>query len=308
VVKWKKDERFYLRNRIQIILNIEEEQQMRIKHRYVFKINENTREIIEYLIANKIKYNPRKSGLLIPIEIFEDDERWEKLDCLMRKHDTTSLIECVYSENERINAEWLTLRSKFRWEYPQPDDNFQYREITYNNEFYCGNCGCGLIQKESFKIKKTPKWDKKDFLMLFWIEDELFVSDKAVDILKNNSLSGFNFLDVCYAKNNEPIANIKQIKITKILPPSMIIQKEDTKEIINCEKCGNKKYIMKGRGVYCKEKVFADIDVDMVKSSEQFGSGHICARKIFVSNNFYKVVKENKLDRDLVFEPINLII
>lgn len=114
----------------------------------------------------KIKY---KVGIGIPIltfEIFEDNSCWRNLNSLMNKHHKHPISECLYSKKEFDEAEWFRIRSKWRSGYPQPEDGKGYKKVTYDDSSYCTRCGCGLIQKDSFRLKKTPKWGKKNFLML----------------------------------------------------------------------------------------------------------------------------------------------
>ena len=46
--------------------------------------------------------------------------------------------------------------------------------------------------------------------------------------------------------------------------------------------------------------------LDIVKSAEVFGDGHMCARVILVSKKFHDLLVSNSFDRDLALEPIFL--
>ena len=48
-----------------------------------------------------------------------------------------------------------------------------------------------------------------------------------------------------------------------------------------------------------------NIDDDIIKSGEQFGE-IVCSRIIFISQRFYRFLKEKKLNRGLQYEPIQL--
>ena len=74
-----------------------------------------------------------------------------------------------------------------------------------------------------------------------------------------------------------------------------------------CESCGTKKYISNGKGMLkYKKEVFENV-FDIVKSSELFGSGKVATNEIFVNQKVYKLLSDNKLDRALCFEPIELV-
>ena len=48
-----------------------------------------------------------------------------------------------------------------------------------------------------------------------------------------------------------------------------------------------------------------NIDDDIINSGEQFGE-IVCSRIIFISQRFYRFLKEKKLNRGLQYEPIQL--
>ena len=48
-----------------------------------------------------------------------------------------------------------------------------------------------------------------------------------------------------------------------------------------------------------------NIDDDIIKSGEQFGE-IVCSRIIFITQRFYRFLKEKKLNRGLQYEPIQL--
>lgn len=281
---------------------------MRVKHRFTFLKEKKTNEIAIYLDKKNIRYTLSNGIPLITFNIFEDDELWSEVNALMVKHkEEFSLIETLYSKEEFENASWLTVRSKWRWEYPQPEDDFEYKHLTYDSRNYCDKCGCGLIQKESFKLKKSPNWGKRNFLMLNWLEDELFINSKVEEVLKNYNLKEIELYIVKNVKTNQQIDNIKQIYVKNILKPGLVNQNNTIKSITKCGKCGYIKMLGTGRGVIFNKEVFRDVKSDIIKSHEVFGDGHMCSRIIFVSKIFYNVIKENGLDKDLVFEPVMLI-
>ncbi|MFB7138923.1 hypothetical protein ACFCYN_04585 [Gottfriedia sp. NPDC056225] len=143
--------------------------------------------------------------------------------------------------------------------------------------------------------------------MLNWIEDELFISSKAKDKLQKSTLKGIHFCDVKRAKDNEIFEDVYQLHIKEQLSPGMIEDNEPIAITILCHKCGGTKFIHSGKGFKYHNSVIENVDVDIIKSSEAFGDGHMCARIIFVSQDFYQFLKKNKLDRNLEFEPILLV-
>lgn len=204
-------------------------------------------------------------------------------------------------------ATWFSVRSKYRWEYPQPEDYFNYIHITYDSMNYCDSCGYGARQKGEFRIKKNPKWGKRNFLMLNWVEDELFISNKVKEIIGNTDIRGCKIYDVINHKTNKPADDIHQIYIEGLLQPGLINEEQSIKEVLRCHKCGSVKYIYTGRGFTYKKDIFEGLNTNIIKSYEMFGCGHMCARLMFISKKLYNLLTSNSLDKDLEFEPINVV-
>lgn len=118
-----------------------------------------------------------------------------------------------------------------------------------------GNCGCGLEQKEEFRMKKQPHWGNKNFLMLYWIEDELFVTDKVVEQFQSQNIKGTTYLPVKKFKTDDKFNNIQQIKVNTILGKGLILDDSEIREKTICEKCNEKKYVVSGRNQFIFKKV-----------------------------------------------------
>lgn len=279
---------------------------MKVRHRIVFNKESISLEFLNFLREKKAKFSDDGTNLVV-VYLIEEDEWKDELYQFLKKEHTPSKIESIYSKEEMEKANWYRVRSKFRWEYPQPEDCSNYVYITYDSTNYCDVCGYGLRQKADFRIKKNPKWGKRNFLMLNWVEDELFISNKAKEIISNSDIKGYKIYDVINNKTYKPIDDIQQIYIDEVLQPGLINEEQSIKEVLRCHKCGYVKYIYTGRGFTYKKDVFEGLNVDIVKSSEMFGDGLMCARLIFISKNLYKLLISNSLDKDLVFEPIAIV-
>lgn len=164
---------------------------MRIKHRFGF-----SRDKDIYNCLDKIGMPYEKGDLVSILTIFEDDRRFEQVKALFEAKQIYPLTETVYSSSELESASWLSVRSTWRSGYPFPKENKEYIFSTYNTETYCCKCGAGLIQKANFSVEKEPRWGSRNFLMLNWVHDELFVSEKAASVLKNNDFGGFQIKGV----------------------------------------------------------------------------------------------------------------
>lgn len=279
------------------------EGKMDFKQRIVFRDDEH-KKLIQFLDDQRIKYERDTSISLIVLEILESDKFWPDINKYLTKNKISLQTEGVYTKQEMEQAEWFSFRSKWRWGYPQPENYEQ--NIIYSDKNYCKECGSGLVQINSFRVKKTPNWSKKNFLMLNWVEDELFLSNHAKNILLNSNLKGFGFIDVVKPKGEMLLEDINQLKVNEVLSPGLVNQDNTIRETTKCKKCGVIKYALTGRGLVYKKSVFPS-DFDIVKSFEVFGWGHVAPRGIFVNQKFYQTIIQNKLERNLEFEPIKLI-
>lgn len=280
---------------------------MRIKHRFSFRVDDSTKEIVDYLEVNKIKHKVGRGIPILTFEVFEDNNNWDDLERLMSKHNKHSISECVYSKKEINEAEWYRVRSKWRSEYPQPEDEGEYKKITYEDSNYCTSCGCGLVQKDSFRLKKAPKWGKKIFLMLNWVEGELFVTDEVANQIMKEDVKGLSVLSVVDHKSNKNLENIKQLKVLNELELGMVSSDVDITKVINCTQCQSVKYLLSGRSpLVFRKEVFND-SVDIVKSNEVFGDGLVCLQMILISKHMYDSLCKHGWHKELVIEPITLV-
>lgn len=278
---------------------------MRIKHRFSFNNEVETKDVLDFLIKNSIKYDELEELQIIVFEAFEDNEKWDEIKEIMAKYNIESLCEALYSKEEYEKASWFRTRSMWRWEYPQPEEGYEYS--TYDASHFCEECGYGLIQKGIFKVKKPPKWGNRNFLMLNWVEDELFINDKVESVLISKIIKEFKIQNVNKINTDEPIKNMKQIFVNDILQPGLVNKNNTIRRESKCLKCGCVKRITTGRGIIFNKEIFSEIEDDIIKSYEVFGDGLMCARMIFVSKRFYNIIKEHGLDKALIFEPIMLI-
>lgn len=278
---------------------------MRIRHRIAYDKETTNKDFIDFLRTNNSRIEDTNSCIGVAY-IFEDDEYIDKLYGYYQKENITPIIDVIYTKDEYDKAQWYSFRPKFRFEYPQPEDESEYKGVTYNDSKFCNNCGSGLAQKDSFRVTKTPKWGKRHFLMLNWIEDEIFINTIAKEIIVANNIAGLTFLEVINHKKNFAFDDIHQIYVNNELKPGLLNLKQSVKEFRNCNVCGSTKYIYSGKGLTFKKEIFENLNLDILKTNESFGDGHICAKKIIISQKLYKLIKNSGLDKDVEFEPISL--
>ena len=277
---------------------------MRIRKHIAFRGDENF-GLISYLNNNHIAYD--KGDIISALDMYEDDPHWQHILKYVQNKKLLCLSETFFSKNELSCAQWLTVRSQWRNGYPQPESAFQYEHITYSDKTYCKDCGAGLIQVNPFRIKKTPKWGNRHFMMLNWVEDELFADELVKTIFQSNHVSGILFREVHDKKGEIFFPQIQQMVITEILPPGISVNGQSTDKIFICTTCGTPKYHPTGIGMHSFRKESFKNAPDIVRTHEVFGWGHSASRLIIVNQKVYQLITQNKLDRGLVFEPVLMV-
>ena len=276
---------------------------MEIKKHIVFCDDEEP-ELIQYLQNNNIKY--RVGEIISTVDIYESSPHWAYIGKYAEKRDISCLSDTVFSKRELEEAEWLSVRSKWHFEYPQPIDDNLYQTITYSVDHHCKACGQSLEQVRPFRVKKAPKWTNRHFLMLNWIADELFIEENTKRLLEKE----FPFLSYCEVHNKngtEVFEDFYQIVIPVLSEAGIIENQRCIGEVLVCPDCGKKKYHPNGEGMLqMKRKIFEGAP-DMVKSIEMFGWGCGADRVIFISQKMYRFIVSNQLERALEFAPIDLI-
>lgn len=277
---------------------------MEINNHISFRTDDHL-DFIEYLKTNGIPHSVGE--ILSSLDILESDPNWPVVSEFARKYAPNFLSETIFSKEELLSAEWLRVYSGFRFGYPQPEGAFEYENITYSREHYCKHCSSGLVQVDSFRMKKTPKWGKRHFMELNWVGDELFLTETAKKVLEGAGITGIYFRRVKDKKGTEYFDDIYQMEVAFLLAKGMDEEKTPIQEESVCPYCGVKKYVTKGTGMLAfQREIFTNVP-DIVKTYECFGWGHYIARDIIVNQKVYRTIVENDLGRNLIFQPILLV-
>lgn len=258
-----------------------------------------------YLRSNNIPFDDDEE--LSVLDIYESSVHWAYIEKQVQRANLFCLSETIYSAEELRNAEWLYLRSQWRFGYPQPEDDFQFEDITYTRRNYCTQCSSGLAQTNPFRIKKAPKWGQRHFGELNWVGDELFVDDTAEELLKKEGITGISFLEVFNKNGTEIFPNIRQMRVENVLNMGLQTDCASVRDVAICPKCGTPKIVLSGVGMLSFRREVFDKQTDLVKTGEIFGSGHYATRIILVRQKVYQMIVKGRLDRGLTFEPVELV-
>ena len=113
------------------------------------------------------------------------------------------------------------------------------------------------------------------------------------------------FHDVLHARTDLPLGNIFYVEILDVLPQEAIVF-GGGEEKSACESCGKTRYLIDGmyqlkvREEYLKTHV-------MCKTQAIFALGKYYTEPFnLVSDQIYRMILENSLSRNLVFEPVDV--
>lgn len=268
--------------------------------RKIVSFEDGDKHLIDYLQKHNIPFDG-EYGIL---EIYESNPHWNYVEKYARQKDLSVLSETIFSKEELQKAEWLTVRSTWHYEYPQPENDNRYLEITYKNG--CRKCGCGLNQSDAFRMKKPPKWGKRHFLMMNWVGDELFVDEIAKSFLQKE-FPYLSFREVKNKSGNEAYSSVFQLVISTLPSEGIIEQQRHIRQVLVCPDCGRKKYHPNGEGMLQMHRSVFENAPDIVKTAEWFGWGCGADREIIINKKMYRFLLVHHLEKCLSFSPIELV-
>jgi len=259
------------------------------------------------------------------LNVTEDQREWPDVEAaIAASHSVTDTISNSFTSDELDSAEWLVMHALGHHGYPQPDDNFGYKEATYDLSDYCATCGIGATQKAPFRLRADPKAAHSQFLQLNWVFDQYFLRAEARDGIRSQGISGVEFLSPVIHKNGLPSQRVSQLVVTDTLESALdpsglqtVTCREHNEEWLayglaraNRLKdqvyCGRVKYHLVHRGPL---RFVGDAFIgapDVVRSHEWFGSGASAFNLIVVNQKFHQLVVRSKW-RGVYFEPLDLV-
>ena len=136
----------------------------------IHRINANNKPLFKDDIDRLgIKYNYSETivGKWIFFEISENNPLWPEVCSLIEKHEIGShMVRTEFTAQELKSADFLEIDPTWHHGYPMPDDDFGYREFTYDLSDFCSKCGIGKKQNATFRMRSEPKWLKRHILQL----------------------------------------------------------------------------------------------------------------------------------------------
>lgn len=266
-------------------------------------------ELWQYVREHNIPATHKDDEHIASFELYSSDPRWPWIAAYLEKKNLRCVSDTIFTKEELLNAQWMRVRSIWRTGYPEPMDGYQYTSITYSRDNYCEECGIGLKQIDSFRMKKVPSWGRKNFFSLFWVDDELFVSQAAKNAFEKDGITGITFLPVKNRKGTEELSGVFQLKIQNNLEEGLVACSENLCSSVVCPKCGRRKSLGNEGCLLAFRKQIFDAATDITKTGDYFGAAgnKAPAQEIIINQKTYQTIVQNKLDSNLMFYPIELV-
>lgn len=296
---------------------------MRIQHRYL--LWDSHTEVIDpiknMLDAYAIPYNFEANHdsaisnfkYQLAFYLFEDDVNFKHLKHTMGAYDMLSQVSTLYEKKDIENANWFIINPK-PFQYPQPENNFNYLKATFELNNYCSVCGIGKIQNAPFRLKSVPKSSSNQFLGLHWVFDAIFVKPEVAQLFIQENIKGISFTHPVLHKSNIEADTILQLHIKTTLEKGFdpynsktitckIKNEENCNHDENLNYCNRIKYHHPMIGGYLFDMHIFDPGFEIVQSHEYFGSGASASKLLIVSKRIKNLIENLKL-KGLSFTPI----
>jgi hypothetical protein len=245
------------------------------------------------------------------VYMFVDDSKYEQFKVELEKLQGRPVLDhkaAVYSEYEMADASFFELSITSEWGFPQPEDDFAYREVSFDRSTACPLCGEGMRQVKPYYITGCPRFGKNDITSLGWTY-ALLVTEKLKGLIEAASLTGVQFWPLLrYRKKNpvqEPIKSAYQLYNTNELPPvsptteiPIVWNLPQKKKPCKCGKLGRNFPIQ-----FHYKRADLSQARDFNKTNEWLGGMLATSQAEIVSRNVYNLFAQNKI-RGARFNPV----
>ncbi|MBR4387450.1 MAG: hypothetical protein IKP51_13120 [Treponema sp.] len=279
---------------------------MKKEYHYFFNAaNDRRGKIVNFLDANAIKYST--AGDCISLRVYDDNLYFNQIVKLFKKISVSPTVTCEYSKKELSEAKYLSIWLKRYSGYPQPEAigvKDSYFNYTFDITNFCTNCGNGLVQKDSFYLKKSFNIERIRFGGVYWEYDTFFITKELQDLFVKEKFTGIEFVPVKNIKTKQIVDNIVQLKINAVFPAKL---KYEVEKVIDCKQCGLKRDVIKmDSELFTPKEALKDLDKDFYLSQEFHGDGLLCCRSVLISNRVYQFFVDNKI-KNICAEPVKFV-
>ena len=231
------------------------------------------------------------------IVVKESDSSFQTIKKVLSKVDCVETVTTDFTKAELRSAHYLCLKSVRKSGFPEPSDDFSFRNVVYDMDAYCLSCGDERIQINPFSLKRKviPKSNNAIF-QLNWIFDEFFVSmDVWERVFEPFGVGKIPVLD--YGTGLE-LPEIVQLTCND---KRVSLDIPSNHNFFICDVCGRKKYDPKIIGLH--PSVIDTVEFDYAKSKESFGHGQTAFNSVIISKRLYKEISRTAI-KGFKYQPL----
>lgn len=260
---------------------------MKIMHRIALSADALVRREIDQLGVTRVRV-VRGLGVTSTFTYFdvaESDPAWPAVrEWAIRRRPIDS-VTTSFSESEIASADWLELVSDWHHGYPQPEDDFGFREITYDLTDYCSECGIGARQDAPFQMRGEPRWGRRGILQLNWVFGEYFVRPEV-----------WRSTFEPHGVSPTPVTNRKGIRLETVV--QLVVDEEvsvvtDGLTAQRCPACDRTKYLGVSRSPF--PSLVDQPTGHVARTREWFGTGHSASTAVLISQALTRALQGNKV-------------
>lgn len=240
--------------------------------------------------------NIRKDHL--HFEIDESDEKWPEASKIAQEYKLSDFPRTQFNNTELQNARLLAMWTTWHCGYPMPDDDFGYKELTYDLSNWCERCGIGKVQKAPFRLRQEPNWGKNSVMQIHWVYDEYFAKPEVWEQIFKPF--GIETISTLRHRTGLELKTVVQLKLD-----SLAASEVNTTGLPyeRCDECGRIKYLPHTKGMF---PAFLKADGNpkpIFKTREYWGSGGSAFREVIITNKLYKSITTANL-KGVTFAPV----
>lgn len=207
----------------------------------------------------------------------------------------------VYSMGELEAAQFLVASPLTYSGHPLPDDDFHYREVSYDPRTGCPNCQNGMTQIAPLRLRR-PGFGKNDVFGLWWVYEPV-VTPRLKNLVEREGFTGCDFWPVLDHRSGRAWEGAWQLVVkhtlTNMHPTSGIARSSEPV----CD-CGRRGFNIPGDVAYRAESLGGALDFN--RTAEWFGATQFTRQLIIVSNRVFKAFRGDAI-RGFEFEPVSII-
>lgn len=232
----------------------------------------------------------------VSFEVVETDETWSGLRAWITHRRALDVATTKFSKQELSDARWLEILPDWHHGYPQPnEDEFGFRQVTYDLSGWCEVCGIGKKQKAPFQMKAEPKWGRNGILQLNWVFDEYLVRPEV--------WAGLNPLGVA----SRPVTNAQGVElatVVQLVVEAQVPIKTEGLAFERCRTCGRVKYLPVTRGPF--PALAVEPSEPIARTTDYFGSGAQAHRRVIISHVLARSLASAQV-RGVSLRPVHLL-